>query len=196
MMIGLVLALSLVAEPQRPQGPPPTPVDVSAIASHVARLTVLEGRKQELESKLMDARRQFGESHPEVAALREQLDVAEKALANEGFNLREEEIDRVAERIAKLEGELKRDTETFGPRHPQVLNTRSDIDMLTAQLAAKTKALLESGLEQSLVATTSVKGSTDLGALLQLARLYAAAGRTADAERVLTNAIALVRSRK
>jgi uncharacterized protein involved in exopolysaccharide biosynthesis len=196
MMIGLVLALSLVAEPQRPQGPPPPPVDVAAIASHVARLTVLEDRKQDLESRLMDARRQFGESHPEVAALRDQLAMAEKALANEGFNLREEEIDRVAERIARLEGELKRDMLAFGPRHPQVLNKRNDIDILTTQLAAKTKALLDSGLEQALVAATSVKGSTDLGALLQLARLYAAAGRTADAERVLTDAIALVRSRK
>lgn len=193
MMIGLVLALSLLAEPQRsPQGPPPP--DISAVARHAARLTVLEQRKQELEAELIEANRQFGESHPQVLTLRDKLALADKALTDEGSAWRESEIDRLAEQRTSLEKELSTARTKYGPNHPLMLSLRSDIAATSARMSGRSSALLASGLEQLLLAETK-KGSTDLQAFLRLAKLYAAADRTADAERVLTNAIALLRER-
>ena len=193
MMIGLVLALSLLAEPQRPQQGPPPP-DISAIAGHAARLTVLEQRKQELEAELVVARRQFGESHPQVLTLRDQLGLAEKALAVEGSAWRESEIDALADRRTSLEQELATARTKHGPNHPLVVSLRSEIAAISARISGRSSALLASGLEQTLLAETR-KGSTDLQAFLRLAKLYAAADRTADAERVLADAIALLRER-
>ena len=193
MMIGLVLALSLLAEPQRPPQPPP-PLDISAIAQHAARLTVLEQRKQELEAELIEARRQFGESHPQVLTLRDKLALADRALANEGDLWRENEIDALADRRGSLEQQLSVARTKYGPNHPLVLSLRSEIAATTARMSGRSSALLASGVEQVLLAETR-KDSTDFGAFLRLAKLYAAADRTADAARVLTDAIALLRER-
>ena len=193
-MIGLVLALSLLAEPQRAQQAPPPPLDISAIAGHAARLTVLEQRKQELEGELIEARRQFGESHPQVLTLREKLAQADRALAEEGSAWREGEIDELAGRRTSLEQQLSTARTKYGPNHPLVISLRSDIAATTARISGRASALLASGLEQMLVAETR-KGSTDLQAFLRLAKLYAAADRPVDAERVLTDAIALARER-
>jgi len=193
MMIELVLALSLLGEPQRPpQGPPPP--DISAIAGHAARLAVLEQRKQELEAELIAARRQFGESHPQVLTLREQLALAEKALADEGGAWREGEIDELAARRTSLEQQLSTARTKYGPNHPLVVSLRSDIAATTARISGRASALLASGVEQALLADTR-KDSTDLQAFLRLAKLYAAADRPVDAARVLTDAIALLRER-
>ena len=194
MMIGLVLALSLLAEPQRPPQPPPPPLDISAIAQHAARLTVLEQRKQELEAELIEARRQFGESHPQVLTLRDKLALADRALANEGDLWRENEIDALADRRGSLEQQLSVARTKYGPNHPLVLSLRSEIAATTARMSGRSSALLASGVEQVLLAETR-KDSTDFGAFLRLAKLYAAADRTADAARVLTDAIALLRER-
>lgn len=194
MVIGLVLALSLLADPQRsPQGPPPAP-DIAAIAQHAARLTVLEERKQELEAELVEARRQFGESHPQVLTLRDKLALADRALANEGDAWRESEIDGLAERRAGLEQQLSVTRKKHGPNHPLVLSLRSDIAATSARISGRSSALLASGLEEALLAETR-KDSADLQAFLRLARLYAAADRTVDAEHVLADAIALLRRR-
>lgn len=193
MMIGLVLALSLLAVPQRPQQGPPPP-DISAIAGHAARLTVLEQRRQELEAELIAARRQFGESHPQVLTLRDQLALAERALAGEGSTWREGEIDELAAHRTNLEQQLATARTKYGPNHPLVVSLRSEIAATSARLSGRSSALLASGLEQVLLAETR-KGSTDLQAFLRLAKLYAAADRTADAQRVLADAIALLRER-
>lgn len=196
MMIGLVLVLSLLAEPQRPpQGPPPPPPDIAAIAQYAARLTVLEQRKQELEAELLQALRQFGESHPQVVLLRAKLAEADKALQGEGTAWREAELDKLVERRVRLERDLSAAQARYGSRHPQILSLESDIDATSARLKERTVALLATGLEVELVAETARKDTNNLAAFLRLAKLYAAAGRPADAERVLTDAITLLRAR-
>lgn len=196
MMIGLVLVLSLLAEPQRPQqGPPPPPPDISAIAQYVARLTVLEQRKQELEAELFQALRSFGESHPQVVTLRTKLAEADKALQGEGTAWREGELDTLVERRVRLERDLFTAQTRYGSRHPQLLSLKADIDAVSARLKERAAALLATGLEVELIAETAKKDTNDLAAFLKLARLYAAAGRPADAERVLTDAITLLRAR-
>lgn len=196
MMIGLFLVLSLLAEPQRPpQGPPPPPPDISAIAQYAARLTVLEQRKQELEAELLLALRQFGESHPQVVILRAKLTEADKALQGEGMAWREDELDRLAERRVRLEHDLFTAQARYGTRHPQILSLKSDIDATSARLKERAAALLATGLEAELAAETAKKDTNDLAAFLRLAKLYAAAGRPAEAERVLTDAITLLRAR-
>lgn len=196
MMIGLVLVLSLLAEPQRPpQGPPPPPPDIAAIAQYAARLTVLEQRKQELEAELFQARRQFGESHPQVVILRDQLAEADKALQGEGTAWREAELDKLVERRVRLERDLFTAQTRYGLRHPTILSLKSDIDAISARLKERADALLATGLEVELVAETARKDTNNLAAFLRLAKLYAAAGRPADAERVLTDAITVLRAR-
>lgn len=196
MMIGLCLVLSLLAEPQRPpQGPPPPPPDIAAIAQYAARLTVLEQRKQELEAELLLALRQFGESHPQVVTLRVKLAEADKALRGEGTAWREDELDKLAERRVRLERDLFTAQARYGSRHPQILALQSDIDATSARLKERASALLATGLEAELAVETAKKDTNDLGAFLRLANLYAAAGRPADAERVLTDAITLLRAR-
>jgi capsule polysaccharide export protein KpsE/RkpR len=201
MMIGLMLALALVADPQRrpPPPPPPPPPDVTAIAQYVARLTVLEERKQALDAQLIDARKRsgLGESHPAVLALKAQLAEAEAALAHEGTAWRENELERLTMRRTRLEQEVTqtRAQAGLGPNHPEVRALRAEIDDLTARIVDRATALLASGQEQALLAETTRKDSTGVDAFLKLAGLYAAAGRTADAERVLTDAIAALRNK-
>lgn len=200
MMIALMLALSLFADPQRrpPGPPPPPPPDIAAIAEHAARLAVLEYRKQELEAELIEARSQFGygENHPQMIVLRQKLAQAEKALATEGSAWRENEIDQLAGTRSALEQQLNtvRKQKGYGQNHPVVLSLSAQIAAITTTLSDRSKGLLASGHEQALLAETT-KTDASLDAFLRLAKLYAAAGRTADAERALTDAIALLRAR-
>jgi uncharacterized protein involved in exopolysaccharide biosynthesis len=129
-----------------------------------------------------------------VLTLRDQLALAEKALADEGSAWREGEIDELAARRTSLEQQLATARTKYGPNHPLVVSLRSEIAAASARISGRSSALLASGVEQVLLAETR-KGSTDLQAFLRLAKLYAAADRTADAQRVLADAIALLRER-
>jgi uncharacterized protein involved in exopolysaccharide biosynthesis len=199
MMIALTLALSLLAQPQRRPPPPPPPIDVAAVAEHAARLAVLEHRKQELEADLLEGRREFGygESHPQLVVLRAKLAAVDKALLAESAAWRENEIDRLLDLRSDLQEQraTAQSQGALGPNHPTMRALGADIADVTAKLAERSKALLAAGLEQALLADAGKKDAPNLDAFLRLAKLYAASDRTADAERMLTDAIALLRAR-
>ncbi|NQW02624.1 MAG: hypothetical protein HQ485_01190 [Acidobacteria bacterium] len=174
MIMGFVLAVGLAVAPQVQATPPPLPpsqADLSAIAFHAARLTLLEQRKQESDAALVRARirLQLGDKHPDVMALVRQLDAAERALAAEFFEWNEAVLQRLTDKKAVLERDMNQMVvgRRLGTRHPEV-------QALVARIAA---------------------GPSDLYPLFRLARLYEGAGRDADAERTLSDALVWLRAR-
>ncbi len=200
MIMGFVLAVGLAVAPQVQATPPPLPpsqADLSAIAFHAARLTLLEQRKQESDAALVRARirLQLGDKHPDVMALVRQLDAAERALAAEFFECNEAVLQRLTDKKAVLERDMNQMVvgRRLGTRHPEVQALQADIDEVVAQLRLGSTALLVS-VEQALVARIAA-GPSDLYPLFRLARLYEGAGRDADAERTLSDALVWLRAR-
>ena len=197
-MLGLVLAVSLLAGPQAgAQAAPPPPPDITAIALRAARLAVLEDRRQRIEGELVQARvqMQLGENHPQVQALLEQLAVAERELAAAGNEWLEGSLNRLAASREGLERDLARlqSTEGLGPSHPKVVAKQREIDTVDREMQQGAQRLLgnsEASLEDQIKT-----GQGGLDPYLRLARLLELQGRSSDAERILTEALAWMRAR-
>lgn len=188
-----LVASSATAQPPRRSSPPPPPppVDFGALIAKVVRVAELERRRFDAEAELTQALSAMGPSHPNVKVIRQHLEDIEadlrKELADADRVLGDEAS--IESRRVEAERELREMRTRLGPRHPTVVGKENEIAGLDERLKRVASARLGSGQEQALLAAIA-ESPNHLGPYFDLAKLYAAAGRLADAERVLTDALA------
>jgi uncharacterized protein involved in exopolysaccharide biosynthesis len=166
-------------------------VDFEALIGKVVRIAELERRRYDAEAELADALRRTGPAHPEVKGLQQRLAVIEaglKAELGDTDRLLGDEGD-IERRRATADRELRDLRKNLGPKHPSVLSKEAEIAALDERLRKVAAATLGAGREQDLLAAIA-DTPAHLMPYFDLARLYTAAGRLADAERVLTDALA------
>ncbi len=191
MVVELLLTLALAGGSQV-QARTPSPPDITAIVERAVRLSELQRRKIEVEGQLVASRQQYGENHPEMAVLLAQLAEVDSALLREGFAARQVDAVRLENRRIALDSEIVKLLKTLGPNHPAVRTKQTEVAALNEQLRSAAVTALASGMEREL-RTGITNAPASIGAYLDLAKLYATAGRPADAERLLTEAIAQLR---
>lgn len=196
MMLGMVIAVSILAAPQASvQAAPPPSQDLAAVAYQAARLAVLEERRQRLEGQLVDARvrMQLGENHPQVQALRAQLADAERQLTAAGTEWIERDINRLAQVKADLERDIDQmlTMDKLGQQHPRVLSRSRELQVVEQEMsdaAGRLLAQTEGSLREQIK-----KGQGGLDPYLRLARLYELNGQSAEAQRVIGDGLAWMR---
>jgi hypothetical protein len=162
--------------------------DLTVLVERVVRMADLQRQKLDLEHRLADLG--LGENHPEVLNLRAELAALQTAIRREEYVSYLTESQQLERQRADLERELA--TTDLGNAHPNVRRIHTQIATVREQQRQAAAERLMSGVERDL-RTAIDRAPDNLAPYLDLARLYAAAQRPADAEAVLTSALAALK---
>lgn len=190
MISSLLLVLSFAVTGQAARTPPPaqpTP-ELSVLVERVVRLADLQRRKLDLEQEL--AAKTLGPEHPETILLRAQLADVISAIRREGMQAYSRDANLLAERRIALENELSR--LRVGNAHPEHRKLSSQVAGLKEQERVAAVALLASGIETELTALIA-RQPDYVQPYLELAGLFATAGRADEASALLTQAQAALK---
>lgn len=190
MSASLLLVLSLTAAGQAPRTPPPaqTTPELSTLVERVVRLADLQRRKLDLEQQIVALR--LGDGHPEIVALRTQLADLVSAIRRESLEAYHNDTGLLTERRIALENELSR--LRLGKAHPTYQRLATQVAAIKEQERAASVALLASGVEVELKALMA-RQPDYVQPYLELAGLFATAGRTDEAAALLTEAQAALK---
>lgn len=190
MISSLLLVLSFAVTGQAAKTPPPaqTTPDLSVLVERVVRLADLQRRKLDIEQGL--AANQLGAEHPDMILLRAQLADVVSEIRREGLQAYHSDASLLTERRVALENELSR--LRVGKAHPDYQRLSSKIAALKEQERVASVALLASGVEAELKALIA-RQPDYVQAYLELAGLFATAGRTDEASALLTEAQAALK---
>lgn len=186
MLVVLALGAGSQAKPQDPQA---SAGELSTMVERVVRLADLQRRKLDLELEM--AALQVGEAHPARITLQEQIRMVEDAIRREQFRSYLTDAQLLAEQRAALEDELTRLRRRFGASHPTILATERQVNAVRERQRAKAAEQLNGGLEQQLRAAITNQPAS-ASAYLDLAGLLIAADRGADAQKVLSDLMAVL----
>lgn len=186
----VVMALGSGAQGQaRPQEPQASVLELSTMVERVVRLADLQRRKLDLELEM--AALQVGESHPSRIALQEQIGLIDAAIRREQYRSYLSEVQLLAEQRASLEDDLTRQRRRFGASHPTILAVEREVRAVERRQREAAVSVLNGGMEKQLrEGITNHPASAS--AYLDLAGLLIAADRTADAQKVLTELMAVL----
>ncbi len=190
MVTMMLVVLALGAGPQaRPQDPQAQAGELSTMVERVVRLADLQRRKLDLELEM--AALQVGEAHPARITLQEQIRMVEDAIRREQFRSYLTDAQLLAEQRAALEDELTRLRRRFGASHPTILAAERQVNAVRERQRAKATEQLGGGMEQQLRAAITNQPAS-ASAYLDLAGLLIAADRGADAQKVLSDLMAVL----
>ncbi len=170
--------------------PPPqqSAEELNAIVERVVRVAELHRQRLELEREL--AGLTYGESHPVVLDVRRKLNAVVSQIRRENLEATRADVRILAARQHALEGQLA--GMHFGSDHPLRRSAETELNAVKEQQRVAAVAALASGVEAELKALVAARPTT-FAPYLELADLYALAGRNEDAAAMLTQALAVLK---
>lgn len=183
----VVLALALTGLAGAP-APPQSAQELNAIVERVVRVAELHRHRLELEREL--AALTFGPSHPVVVEVRQRLDAVLSQIRRENLAASQADGRLLADRRYALEHQLA--NMSFGRDHPVRRKAQTELTAVKEQQRVAAVAALSSGVEAELKALVAAKPST-IAPYLELAEMYALAGRNEEAAAMLTQALAALK---
>lgn len=192
MFTAFLLVVALGTGGQAQSSPAQSSQELTILVERVVRLADLQRRKLELDQKLATERQQVGENHPTVRELLTQLVEVESAIRRENIESYQSDARHLSERRAALELRIATDRRSLGEGHPTMRASETQLAAVKEQQRVAAVAALADGGEVELRAAITRQPNT-VGPYLELAGLYALAGRSADAVQVLTDALAILK---
>lgn len=162
--------------------------ELNAIVERVVRVAELHRQRLELEREL--AGLPFGEAHPMRVSVSRKLEAVRSEIRRESLAATQADIQMLAARRYALEQRLA--DMPFGSGHPMRMSAQTELNAVKEQQRVAAVAALSSGTEADLKALVAARPTT-IAPYLELADLYAVAGRNDDAAAMLTQALAVLK---
>lgn len=189
-MIAIVVLALALAGPAGSTGAPAaqqSAQELNAIVERIVRVAELHRQRLELEREL--AGLTYGESHPVVLEVRRKLDAVVSQIRRENLAATQADVRILAARQHALEAQLA--GMHFGADHPLRRSAQTELNAVKEQQRVAAVAALSSGVEAELKALVAARPTT-IAPYLELADLYAMAGRNEEAAAMLTQALAVL----
>lgn len=174
----------------KPAPPPVSSPELAALVERVVRISELERQKLVLERERAEL--QVGDNHPDTVRLRSELQAVEAAIRLEGFQSYQSEAQKLAAERAQIESDLAAKRRLYGQAHPLIRAAEQHLASVRERQRVAAVTQLSNGMEAHLRAAIAAHPD-GVGSYLDLASLYVAAQRVADAEQVLTGAMAALK---
>ncbi len=183
----VVLAFALTGLTGAP-APQQSAQELNAIVERVVRVSELHRQRLELERELAGLR--FGEAHPMRVTVSQKLEAVRSQIRRVNFEATQSDIQMLAARRYALEQRLI--DMPLGADHPVRQSVQTELNAVREQQRVASVAALSSGMEAELKALVAARPTT-IAPYLELADLYALAGRNTEAEAMLTQALAALK---
>lgn len=190
-MIAIVVLAFALGMPTGPSGAPSarqSAQELNAIVERVVRVAELHRQRLELEREL--AGLTYGESHPIRVEVRQRLEAVRSQIRRESLAATQSDLQMLAARQYALEQRLA--GMPYGTAHPLRLSAHTELNAVKEQQRVAAVAALSSGMEAELKALVAARPTT-IAPYLELAQLYAVAGRNEEAAAMLTQALAALK---
>ncbi|MDQ3069111.1 MAG: hypothetical protein M3R55_05210, partial [Acidobacteriota bacterium] len=172
--------------------PAPSAAADAMRVARIARLMELNRQRVGLEVDRVGLSQRYGENHPDMVRMRNQIAVVDAAIQREFVPEEQAAVARYADRAMELQLRMKElQGKGLGENHPQVVAVRMQLGLIKEMASDLPLPATEASL--------AAKTRADTGAPephIELAMFYLREGRRTEAERALRRALDLLRKQR